>query len=283
MSLCECGCGATTNVATYTNRSKGIIKGKPLRFIRGHNRLTLPTPAVERVWSDVQVGDHDKCWEWGGRTHNGYPIISDQGQDVAVSHIIILSIGGRIDDDDQVRRTCMNKLCCNPSHLTTERTWATHGTRGRYNSGCRCDECRGAERESAIRLRREKQELLVEIDGRMVAAHLPKEKHGRPGTYDYYGCRCRPCTDAQLESSAEWRKNNPDAAKSHIRDYRTRVLDRRLEVDGRMVAAHLDSDMHGTTNAYFGHGCRCQKCSERGSEVNAEAHARRLQAKGQRK
>lgn len=36
MNLCECGCGNEVSIATYTIRSKGIIKGKPLRFVNGH-------------------------------------------------------------------------------------------------------------------------------------------------------------------------------------------------------------------------------------------------------
>lgn len=34
--LCECGCGQAAPIATQTNRSKGWVKGQPLRFVRGH-------------------------------------------------------------------------------------------------------------------------------------------------------------------------------------------------------------------------------------------------------
>lgn len=34
---CECGCGQRTTIPRYTNNSNGRIKGKPLRFIRGHS------------------------------------------------------------------------------------------------------------------------------------------------------------------------------------------------------------------------------------------------------
>lgn len=33
---CECGCGRPTNVAPKTDRSKGSVKGRPLRFVLGH-------------------------------------------------------------------------------------------------------------------------------------------------------------------------------------------------------------------------------------------------------
>lgn len=35
--LCECGCGHPTRIAPVNDRSKGWIKGQPLKFIKGHN------------------------------------------------------------------------------------------------------------------------------------------------------------------------------------------------------------------------------------------------------
>ncbi len=34
--LCECGCGQPTSLARYTDRTKGWVKGQPLRFRRYH-------------------------------------------------------------------------------------------------------------------------------------------------------------------------------------------------------------------------------------------------------
>ncbi len=34
--VCECGCGQRTGLARETNRAKGWVKGKPLRFVLGH-------------------------------------------------------------------------------------------------------------------------------------------------------------------------------------------------------------------------------------------------------
>lgn len=49
MALCACGCGQTTNSVQETNRSRGWIKGEPLRYCHGHNgtradRHTLVPP-----------------------------------------------------------------------------------------------------------------------------------------------------------------------------------------------------------------------------------------------
>ncbi len=36
--VCECGCGGTTNLAPKTIAARGYVKGKPYRFIMGHNQ-----------------------------------------------------------------------------------------------------------------------------------------------------------------------------------------------------------------------------------------------------
>lgn len=39
--LCECGCGQFTRRAPVNDRSKGWVKGQPLRYIKGHNALNM--------------------------------------------------------------------------------------------------------------------------------------------------------------------------------------------------------------------------------------------------
>lgn len=42
---CHCGCGRKTNIATHTNIKRGSVKGKPVRYISGHNaRKHFPEP-----------------------------------------------------------------------------------------------------------------------------------------------------------------------------------------------------------------------------------------------
>ncbi|MDP9438980.1 MAG: hypothetical protein M3P49_09575 [Actinomycetota bacterium] len=38
--LCQCRCGQRTNLAPVTSRSKGWVKGEPLRFVAGHQTRT---------------------------------------------------------------------------------------------------------------------------------------------------------------------------------------------------------------------------------------------------
>lgn len=35
--LCKCGCGQPTPIATMSRRDRGIVKGQPVNYIRGHN------------------------------------------------------------------------------------------------------------------------------------------------------------------------------------------------------------------------------------------------------
>lgn len=40
--FCECGCGGKTTISRITDKSKGWIRGRPLRFRRGHAVLGRP-------------------------------------------------------------------------------------------------------------------------------------------------------------------------------------------------------------------------------------------------
>lgn len=47
--LCQCGCGQPTKIAKSTNVRDGCVKGKPMRFVKGHHgrlqNLTPPNPS----------------------------------------------------------------------------------------------------------------------------------------------------------------------------------------------------------------------------------------------
>ncbi len=40
--LCQCGCGAPTKPAKQSDTRRGLIKGQPARFVRGHYARTQP-------------------------------------------------------------------------------------------------------------------------------------------------------------------------------------------------------------------------------------------------
>lgn len=57
MKLCECGCGQAAPLATRTRPIRGQVKGKPVRFVRGHamrgKRLSV---AARQKMSAVRKG-----------------------------------------------------------------------------------------------------------------------------------------------------------------------------------------------------------------------------------
>lgn len=78
-----------------------------------------------------------------------------------------------------------------------------HGTRTRYNDGCRCEECVEENRQDSVRRRRAREAARVMVDGRPVAVG---PEHGKVATYANWGCRCLPCTRANTDRSREARQ-----------------------------------------------------------------------------
>lgn len=78
--LCECGCGGETKLAAETNRRYGHEKGKPLRFIRGHNTRGMTRVFSEESRSRMSAGQLSRFqdttkhprWRGGVTKHGGY-------------------------------------------------------------------------------------------------------------------------------------------------------------------------------------------------------------------
>ena len=105
---CQCGCGEKTPLAKKTYGSKGIVKGQPLRFIRGHQ--CRKSPHLYRV--DPKTG----CWVWqrsGGR----YGRLMVDGVGVQAHRHFFEQAKGPIPDGLQLDHLCRNTFCVNPEHL----------------------------------------------------------------------------------------------------------------------------------------------------------------------
>ena len=68
-----------------------------------------------------------------------------------------------------------------------------HGTLSRYAKGCRCDDCKGANRERTRAWRR----AHATVDTQAIP-------HGASG-YTNYGCRCETCTDGHRVRCNDYR------------------------------------------------------------------------------
>ena len=93
-----------------------------------------------------------------------------------------------------------------------------HGTPGRYNLGCRCDDCRAAKVGSNRRSRHTNppkprapkttdQKALTEARHAAVRDDPTNERHGTMNGYSTDKCRCDRCRAANNEHQWKWRKH----------------------------------------------------------------------------
>ena len=111
--LCECGCGRVTSVATRTYSEKGVFKGRPLRFLRGHSGHKRQHPGYE---IDQSTG----CWNWLGHIDDkGYAghVAGIQGKPVSAYRAYYESVHGPVAEGLVIDHKCRNPRCVNPEHL----------------------------------------------------------------------------------------------------------------------------------------------------------------------
>lgn len=75
--LCECGCGNPAPVAKQTRSILGHKKGKPIRFISGHNGRLQPEGELSPRWNGGKTTDSNGYVQVRNRNHpkahkNGY-------------------------------------------------------------------------------------------------------------------------------------------------------------------------------------------------------------------
>jgi hypothetical protein len=108
---CQCGCGSDTRIAKKTITAKGIVKGRPMRYLRGH----------ANSWGDVggyAVNQESGCWIWQRSTSfNGYGQAWYKGKLYRAHRLFYELWVGPIPDGLAVDHTCGVKLCVNPNHL----------------------------------------------------------------------------------------------------------------------------------------------------------------------
>ena len=76
-------------------------------------------PYADKFWSKVDRRGPDECWLWqGGRTKR-YGRVRFNGQTDYAHRVAWAFRNGPVAEPipAQVRHTCKNSLCCNPSHL----------------------------------------------------------------------------------------------------------------------------------------------------------------------
>jgi hypothetical protein len=57
-ALCLCGCGQPTRLAPVNDRSKGWVRGRPLKYLRGHNTAALGEALTAKSIGNRQITSH---------------------------------------------------------------------------------------------------------------------------------------------------------------------------------------------------------------------------------
>jgi HNH endonuclease len=109
---CQCRCGGRTRLATRNERSLGVVKGEPRRFLPGHHRRKPDRYAT------VQLAYESECWIWKlARNRDGYGVVRD-GAGMKLAHRVEYEKHeGAIPDGLTLDHLCKERGCVNPAHL----------------------------------------------------------------------------------------------------------------------------------------------------------------------
>lgn len=116
MTECECGCGQPAPIAKTNDKSQGLIKGQPKRFIHGHH-THKPVPPADFSTFYIPVTESG-CWLWTGYVMaNGYARYwRADGSTMAHRYAYQLH-KGPIPEGLQLDHLCRVRCCVNPDHL----------------------------------------------------------------------------------------------------------------------------------------------------------------------
>jgi hypothetical protein len=129
--LCGCGCGEKTSIATGNDARNGAVRGRPRRFLPGHNTRLRGRRSFGAMYVVEDRGHDTPCWIWkGGITGSGYGAMSIGPSSVRSAHVVAYEMYvGTIPVGLVLDHLCRVRICCNPEHLEAV-TQAENARRG---------------------------------------------------------------------------------------------------------------------------------------------------------
>lgn len=109
--LCQCGCGEKPNIAPFSNKNRGWVRGQPLRYVFGHSSRKSPVAYV--------VDEATGCWVWQlGMNSVGYGLTRDAVRKPVYAHRVYFErFKHPLSPGQEVHHLCRNPACVNPEHL----------------------------------------------------------------------------------------------------------------------------------------------------------------------
>jgi hypothetical protein len=113
MTYCECGCGGLAPIAQRTNPAFGHLRGRPVRFIVGHNARKHPV-----AYEVEDRGYKTPCWVWKRSLKGGgYAEIVVNGRSERAARVFFRNAIGPIPPGLHLDHLCRVRACVNPHHL----------------------------------------------------------------------------------------------------------------------------------------------------------------------
>ena len=115
VGLCQCGCGELTPIATRSYLGRGVIKGRPARFVNaGH----ATRKAANEHYRVEDRGYKTSCWVWQLSTdRDGYGNLWARGTSQKAHRVYYEDHVGPVPKGLQLDHLCRVRSCVNPEHL----------------------------------------------------------------------------------------------------------------------------------------------------------------------